>query len=146
MLIQKPTSETTVFVTGASNGIGVATAERFAKEGYQVVATARSPEKAHRLLAIAKQYQNLAIRQLDVTDSEENINTLINSIKAVQELQNKYESENLFSVVDIKNDASVAKWAKEVASKMGNPSILINNAALINYPKVLWEIPLAALS
>lgn len=65
------------------------------------------------------------------------------SVKAIQELQNKYGSENLFSVVDIKDDASVAKWAKEVASKMGNPSILINNAALINNPKVLWEIPSA---
>lgn len=63
------------------------------------------------------------------------------SVKAVQELQNKYGSENLFSVVDIKDDASVANWAKEVASKMGNPLILINNAALINHPKVLWEIP-----
>ncbi len=62
------------------------------------------------------------------------------SIKAIQELQNKYGSENLFSVVDIKDNASVAKWAKEVTSKMGNPSILINNAALINHPKVLWEI------
>ncbi len=37
------------------------------------------------------------------------------SVKAVQELQNKYGSENLFSVVDIKDDGSVAKWAKEVA-------------------------------
>lgn len=63
------------------------------------------------------------------------------SAKAVQELQNKYGTENLFSVVDIKDDASVAKWAEEVAAKMGNPSILINNAALINHPKVLWEIP-----
>ena len=63
--------------------------------------------------------------------------------KPLQELQNKYGSENLFSVVDIKDDASVSKWAKEVALKMGNPSILINNAALINHPKVLWEIPSA---
>jgi NAD(P)-dependent dehydrogenase (short-subunit alcohol dehydrogenase family) len=62
------------------------------------------------------------------------------SVKAVQELQNKYGPENLFSVVDITDDASVANWAKEVASKMGTPSILINNAGLINHPKVLWEI------
>jgi NADP-dependent 3-hydroxy acid dehydrogenase YdfG len=88
MLVQKPTNETTVFITGASNGIGLATAERFAKEGYRVIATARSPEKAPRLLAIAKQYQNLAIRQLDVTDSEENINTLINSIGKIDILIN----------------------------------------------------------
>jgi|694.fasta_scaffold02054_35 NAD(P)-dependent dehydrogenase (short-subunit alcohol dehydrogenase family) len=63
------------------------------------------------------------------------------SVKTVQELQNKYGSEHLFSVVDIKDNVSVSKWAQEVASKMGIPFILINNAALINHPKVLWEIP-----
>ena len=63
------------------------------------------------------------------------------SVKTVQELQNKYGSEHLFSVVDIKDDASVSQWAKEVASKMEIPFILINNAALINHPKVLWEVP-----
>ncbi|MBS0637520.1 MAG: SDR family NAD(P)-dependent oxidoreductase [Verrucomicrobia bacterium] len=65
------------------------------------------------------------------------------SVKAVQELQNKYGSEHLFSVVDIKDNASVSKWAQEVASEMGIPFILINNAALINDPKVLWEVPSA---
>ena len=64
------------------------------------------------------------------------------SVKTVRELQNKYGSEHLFSVVDIKDNASVSKWAKEVALKMGIPFILINNAALINHPKVLWEVPL----
>lgn len=64
------------------------------------------------------------------------------SVKTVQELQNKYGSEHLFSIVDIKDDASVSKWAEEVASKLGIPLILINNAALINHPKVLWEVPL----
>lgn len=62
------------------------------------------------------------------------------SVKTVQELQNKYGPEHLFSVVDIKDNASVSNWAKEVASKMGIPFILINNAALINHPKVLWEV------
>ncbi len=63
------------------------------------------------------------------------------SVKTVQELQNKYGPEHLFSVVDIKDDLSVSNWSKEVASKMGIPFILINNAGLINHPKVLWEIP-----
>lgn len=63
------------------------------------------------------------------------------SVKTVQDLINKYGAEHLFSVVDIKDDASVSQWAKEVASKMGTPSILINNAGLINHPKVLWEVP-----
>lgn len=63
------------------------------------------------------------------------------SVKNVQNLQNKYGSEHLFSVVDIKDDASVSKWAQEVESKIGTPFILINNAGLINHPKVLWEVP-----
>lgn len=63
------------------------------------------------------------------------------SVKAVQELQNKYGSEHLFSVVDIKDNASVSRWAQEVASKIGIPFILFNNAGLINHPKVLWEVP-----
>jgi NAD(P)-dependent dehydrogenase (short-subunit alcohol dehydrogenase family) len=58
----------------------------------------------------------------------------------VCELQNKYGPENLFSVVDITEDDSVAFWATEVASRIGIPSILINNAAVINHPKALWEI------
>lgn len=70
-------NETVVFITGASNGIGLATAERFAKEGFIVVATARKPEERPNLLLLADQYQNLSVIKLDVTDSEENINAVI---------------------------------------------------------------------
>jgi len=63
------------------------------------------------------------------------------SASVIQELQNDYGPGHLFSVVDITDDASVAKWAKEVSLKMGSPSILINNAALINQPNLLWEVP-----
>lgn len=85
---KKPNHETVVFITGASNGIGLATAERFAKEGYIVIATARSPENRPNLLALAKQYPNVSVRKLDVTDSEENICALINSIGTIDILIN----------------------------------------------------------
>lgn len=62
------------------------------------------------------------------------------SVKEIQQLQNEFGPGHLFSVVDITDDASVAKWAKEVSLKMGSPAILINNAALINEPNVLWKI------
>lgn len=62
------------------------------------------------------------------------------SVKAVKELQNTHGHEHLFSVVDIKDDAAVSKWSQEVATKMGIPFLLINNAGLINPPKSLWEV------
>ena len=84
----KPNNETVVFITGASNGIGLAAAERFAKEGYIVIATARSPETSPNLLALAKRYPNVLVRKLDVTDSEENINAMIHSIGRIDILIN----------------------------------------------------------
>ena len=63
------------------------------------------------------------------------------SLKLIQELQNEYGKEHVFSIVDVTNDASVAEWANEISAKMGAPTILINNAALINHPNVLWEVP-----
>jgi NADP-dependent 3-hydroxy acid dehydrogenase YdfG len=85
---KKSIDQTVVFITGASNGIGLATAERFAKEGYNVIATSRSPEDRPNLLALAKKYPNLAIKKLDVTDTEHNINALFKSIKKIDILIN----------------------------------------------------------
>lgn len=85
---QNPNRKTVVFITGASNGIGLATAERFAKEGYTVIATSRAPEERPQLLALAKQYENLSIKKLDVTDTKENIAELINSIGKIDILIN----------------------------------------------------------
>jgi NAD(P)-dependent dehydrogenase (short-subunit alcohol dehydrogenase family) len=55
--------EGTVLITGANRGIGLALAERFSKAGYQVIGTARSPEKAAALNALGAR-----VEQLDVTD------------------------------------------------------------------------------
>jgi NADP-dependent 3-hydroxy acid dehydrogenase YdfG len=84
----QPCNEKVVVITGASNGIGLAAAERFAKEGYVVIATARTPENRPNLLNLAKQYPNLSVKKLDVTDSEENINALINAIGKIDILIN----------------------------------------------------------
>lgn len=55
----------TIFITGASSGIGRATAELFAERGWHVLATMRNPEKAGALATMP----GVEIIELDVTDS-----------------------------------------------------------------------------
>ncbi|UYQ94152.1 SDR family oxidoreductase [Chitinophaga horti] len=53
----------TIFITGTSSGLGKLTAKHFAQQGWNVVATMRSPEKETELT----QYPNIRIFPLDVT-------------------------------------------------------------------------------
>jgi short-subunit dehydrogenase len=58
-----------VLITGATSGIGLATAVLFALEGYQVIATGRSEEKLQKVQQAAER-GNVTIRQVvaDVSD------------------------------------------------------------------------------
>lgn len=55
----------TAFITGASTGIGHATAQRFQAEGWNVVATMRSPQDGFALAELP----GVLVTRLDVTDS-----------------------------------------------------------------------------
>lgn len=54
----------TILITGASKGIGKMAAQKFAAEGWNVVATMRSPEKETEL----NQLDNVLVTKLDVQD------------------------------------------------------------------------------
>jgi len=58
----------TVMITGASRGIGFEFAKRYAEQGWDVIATARTPGDDVPLQDLAKQYSNVRIETLDVTD------------------------------------------------------------------------------
>ncbi len=55
----------TILITGASSGIGKAAAKKFQAEGWNVIATMRSPEKETELSALP----NVAVIRLDVTEA-----------------------------------------------------------------------------
>jgi NAD(P)-dependent dehydrogenase (short-subunit alcohol dehydrogenase family) len=60
----------TVFVTGGNRGLGLEFVRQYAAMGWNVIATARKPEKAEALQALAAEYANITIEALDVNDLE----------------------------------------------------------------------------
>lgn len=60
----------TVLITGSNRGIGLAFVQHYVAEGWNVLATARTPSRADELNALADEYEHLLIEQLDVTDNE----------------------------------------------------------------------------
>ncbi len=56
-----------IFITGASTGLGKAAAKLFASNGWNVIATMRSPEKEEELDKI----ENIELLKLDVTDTDQ---------------------------------------------------------------------------
>ncbi|AIQ59920.1 SDR family oxidoreductase [Paenibacillus borealis] len=61
------TAAQTIFITGTSSGLGKLTAIHFAKMGWNVAATLRTPENEQEL----RQYGNIRLFKLDVTDLDQ---------------------------------------------------------------------------
>lgn len=59
---------TTVLITGANRGLGLEFTRQYAARGWNVIATARKPDVAEMLQALAAEYTNITLEQLDVTD------------------------------------------------------------------------------
>lgn len=60
----------TILITGSNRGIGLEMARQFADDGWRVLACCRDLSNATELRSLRKQYPNLRLFQLDVTDYE----------------------------------------------------------------------------
>lgn len=54
-----------------------------------------------------------------------------------------HPAPNDFAALDVAEENRVALWSEKVLAVHGAPDLLINNAALMNQPAPLWEVPAA---
>ncbi|TRW27566.1 SDR family oxidoreductase [Flavobacterium zepuense] len=96
----------TIFITGASSGLGKAAALHFQAMGWKVIATMRTPEKEHDL----KKLENVTVLKLDVSDPAE-INTVaaevIKSFSVDVVLNNA--GYGLIGVLEAINDSQITR-------------------------------------
>lgn len=59
----------------------------------------------------------------------------------VLNLRLTHPAPNDFAAVDVAEENRVALWSEKVLGTHGAPDILINNAALMNQPAPLWQVP-----
>lgn len=65
------------------------------------------------------------------------------SAEAMAALSETLGDDHHFEALDVTDDAAVAAFAQNVADRLGPPDLVLNNAALINTPAPLWEVPAA---
>ncbi len=60
--------------------------------------------------------------------------------KMIAELRVRFPTPHRFDTLDVASDCQVAEWAEAVLARGQVPDLVLNNAALMNDPKPLWEI------
>jgi NAD(P)-dependent dehydrogenase (short-subunit alcohol dehydrogenase family) len=84
-----PARAATVLVTGTNRGIGLEFVRQYAEKGWEVIATARNPEKAEELQALARRYKTVKVEKLDVTD-----------VAAIAALAAKYKAKPIDVIIN----------------------------------------------
>lgn len=67
------------------------------------------------------------------------------SAKSLTELRSRWPEPHRFHAVDVADDAAVSQWAQEVLAEAGSVELVVNNAALMNVPAPLWQVPPAEM-
>jgi NAD(P)-dependent dehydrogenase (short-subunit alcohol dehydrogenase family) len=79
----------TVLITGSNRGLGFEFAKQYAALGWTVIATARDPERATELAALAAKHHNVLVEKLDLLDTA-----------AIKALASKYDGKPVDLVVN----------------------------------------------
>lgn len=115
-----------VLITGAARGIGLATAERFVKEGARVAALDRDAEA---LAELAKRFEakTLATAEADISDAA-SVSTAVASVAAVLGgLDGVVNSAGIDLIADIESMA-LADWNRIIAVNLTGPMLVAQAA------------------
>lgn len=106
--VSRPTTPRRVLVTGASSGIGAATARRLAAEGWSVLAAARRVE---RLEALAAEHPGIEPFALDIT-SDDAVAALVTHLTATGGLDAVVNNAGGALGLDRVEDSDVEQWQR----------------------------------
>lgn len=59
----------------------------------------------------------------------------------VADLDREFGEPHIFTALDVADSAAVEAWASNTLARTGPPDLIINNAAVMNHPAPLWEVP-----
>lgn len=62
------------------------------------------------------------------------------SLESVESLETELGGEHFFQCCDVTSESQVKGFIAAASATVGSPQLLINNAAIINDPKPLWEM------
>jgi len=79
----------TLLVTGSNRGMGLEFVSQYAEKGWNVIATSRSPSDDYDLIDLAKDYSNIQIEKMDVTNVSE-----------ILSLAEKYENQSIDLIIN----------------------------------------------
>ncbi len=123
-LLASAAQASTVLITGTNRGIGLELAKQYAEKGWDVIATARSPEKATELQALAKAQKKITVEKLDVTD-----------VKAIEALAAKYKGKPVDVLIN--NAGTLGDVPKQTIGTLDQTEILnVLNANTVGALKV----------
>ena len=96
----------TIFITGASSGLGKSTAKLFQSKGWRVIATMRNPEKETEL----NKLKDVILLPLDVTQQEQIISTIekVTNLYLVDVVMNN-AGYGLIGVLESLNDEQIQR-------------------------------------
>ena len=111
ILTMSSADASTVLITGTNRGIGLELVKQYAEKGWTVIATARNPDAATDLKALAAKHKSITVEKLDVTD-----------VKAIEALAAKHKGKPIDVLIN--NAGTLGDVQKQTAGTLDQTLIV----------------------